>query len=163
LIEHGHERIGIIRPPLDWASTRDCTRGYQRALEEAGIEVNDSLHARTSGYTIEAGFEAANALISTPVHPTALYAVSDLLAIGAMQAIKARGMRIPHDIAVVGYNDIEIASIVDPPLTTVSASARKLGKEAMNMLQRLIRGEDVTQSPVVIETKLVVRSSCGFH
>ena len=163
LIEHGHERIGIISPPTEWASVGECTLGYRRALQQAGIEVDDSLLASTPEFTIEAGFEAAHELMEKGAAPTAIYAVSDVLAIGAMRAIKERGMQVPRDVGVVGYNDIELANLVDPPLTTVAAPARQLGVEAMSMLQRLIRGEEVTPNSVVLDTTLVVRRSCGFH
>ena len=163
LIEHGHERIGIISPPLEWASVRECHLGYRRALQQASVEVDESLLATTPDFTIEAGFEAAHDLMKQGAAITAIYAVQDALAIGAMRAIKERGMQVPQDVAVVGYNDIELATLVDPPLTTVKAPARQLGIEAMSMLQRLIRGEEVTPRSVVLDTSLVVRRSCGFH
>lgn len=163
LIEHGHERIGIIRPPIEWASVEECANGYRRALKMAGIEVDESLYAETLDFTVKAGFQAARTLIRKENAPTAIFAVSDILAIGAMRAVKEHGMLVPQDVGIVGYNDIMVANLVDPPLTTVAAPARRLGIEAMSMLQRLIHGDAVSPNRIVLDTNLVIRRSCGCH
>jgi LacI family repressor for deo operon, udp, cdd, tsx, nupC, and nupG len=93
--------------------------------------------------------------------PTAIFAVGDILAFGAMRAVKERGLRIPDDVALVGYNDVEMAAVVEPPLTTVAAPARDVGATAMHMLLRLVAGETVEQAQIVLPTQLVVRRSCG--
>jgi DNA-binding LacI/PurR family transcriptional regulator len=161
LVKHGHERIGLISPPTEWASVQECYLGYRRALQEVGLPFNESLHVMTQDFQIKSGFTAAQELVEMRDPPTAVFAVSDTLAIGAIQSFKDRGLEVMRDIAVVGYNDIELASLVDPPLTTVSAPAKQMGIEAMRMLQQLIRGEVVTPNRVILDTDLIIRRSCG--
>ncbi len=163
LIEHGHDRVGLLTCPLEWANVRECYLGYRRAMEEAGLSVDPALIATAPAFDIEAGHETARRLLERSDPPAAIYAIQDMLAIGAMQAIKERGLRVGADIAVAGYNDLPLAAIVDPPLTTVTAPVRQLGVEAMRILQRLIAGEEVKPKRIQLDTHLVIRSSCGCH
>jgi DNA-binding LacI/PurR family transcriptional regulator len=100
-------------------------------------------------------------LVNSALKPTAVFGVSDALAIGAMRAFKDRGYKVPEDIAVVGYNDLEIASLVEPPLTTVSAPIHDLGMKSMNMLLQLISSGQKKCENIILPTKLVIRRSCG--
>ena len=84
-----------------------------------------------------------------------------MLAVGAMQAAKERGLRIPEDITLVGFGDIQVARLLDPPLTTISLPAYEMGVAAMTLLQQLIAGEPVESQRITLETRLVVRASCG--
>jgi DNA-binding LacI/PurR family transcriptional regulator len=93
--------------------------------------------------------------------PSGIFGAADVLAIGAMQAIQARGKTIPDDVAVVGYNDIELAALVHPPLTTVSAPAYEMGMQAMTMLLQLHSGRSIEPKRIMLDTELVVRGSCG--
>jgi len=95
--------------------------------------------------------------------PTAIFAITDLMALGALQTLRGAGLRVPDDIALVGFNDIPLATLVDPPLTTVHAPAHELGATAMTLLQRLIAGEAPPDRTVVLPTTLIVRQSCGQH
>jgi len=161
LIEHGHHHIGLITCYLDSLTVRQCYQGYVRALRAAGIEERPDLIAIASSFTLEAGYEAAQELLDNSTLSTAIFAAGDLLAIGAMRAIKERGLRIPEDMALVGYNDLNISTLVEPPLTTVAAPIRELGATAMHTLRRLIAGDTVEERRTTLPTRLVVRSTCG--
>jgi len=161
IIEHGHRHIGLITCYLDSSTVRQCYQGYVHALEAEGIEERSDLIAIASSFTLEAGYEAAQELLETPTLSTAIFAAGDLLAIGAMQAIKERGLRIPEDMALVGYNDLNISTLVEPPLTTVAAPIRELGSTAMHVLRRLIAGDTVEEQRTTLPTRLVIRSTCG--
>ncbi len=163
LLQHGHRRIGLITYALDVANVRPVNAGYERALQEAGIQNDPGLVARVSAFGSAAGAEGARKLIELPQPPSALFAITDLMAVGAMQVVKAAGLRIPQDIALVGFNDIPLAALVDPPLTTVAAPAYEMGQAAMKMLQSLIAGRRPARRRVVLPTALVVRQSCGLH
>ena len=134
--------------------------------EDAGFYKNEGLKA---SHRILVGVASANAVISaaarsllaSPSPPTAIFAANDLMAIGVLRAAGELGRRVPDDLAVVGYDDIELASYTTPPLTTVSQSASEVGRAAVELL--LQRLADPGRPPVrrTLETRLVVRASCG--
>jgi len=161
LVEHGHRRVGFITGPLGWRNLRECYLGYQRALSSAGLDGDPDLVVEVPAFTIDWGCRAADKLLDQSSPPSAIFGAADILAIGAMQAIQARGMVVPDDVAVVGYNDIELAALVEPPLTTVSAPAYEMGVRAMTMLRHLHSGLPVQPRRVVLDTELIIRSSCG--
>lgn len=161
LIGHGHHRIGLITCYLDTPTVRQCFQGYAQALETTGLSVTQELISIASAFTVQAGYDAAQILLDQPVPPTAIFAAGDLLAVGAMQAIKERRLHIPDDVALVGYNDLDLATLVEPPLTTVAAPVYELGTTAMHMLKQLIVGEAVERQQVVLPTRLAIRRTCG--
>ncbi len=161
LIGHGHRHIGLITCYLDSPTVRQCFEGYAAALEAAGLRERPDLVAIASAFTFAAGYEAAQELLDGQILPTAIFAAGDMLAIGAMQAIQDRGLHTPTDIALIGYNDLDLATLVKPPLTTVAAPIRKLGATAMQMLQQLIAGELIEKPQITLPTTLVVRGTCG--
>jgi DNA-binding LacI/PurR family transcriptional regulator len=161
LLEHGHRRVGLITVAYDSANVLPVNAGYRRALREAGIDDDGSLIAAQFGFELDSGVEGARKLLALEQPPTAIFAISDLLAIGAMQAIKSLGLRVPQDISLAGFNDIPLAGMVDPPLTTVKAPAEAAGREAMKMLHQLIEGERPNKHCLLLPTVLVVRQSCG--
>jgi DNA-binding LacI/PurR family transcriptional regulator len=163
LIAHGHRRVGLIVFALDIPIVQSLHAGYQRALAEAGIELNPHLIAPVYGFMMDAGKGAAQALLRLPNPPTAILAISDLVAIGAMEAIRAAGLRVPEDIALASINDILLARRVDPPLTTVHMPAFEMGQAAMEMLKSLIAGDTPPQRSITVPTTLVIRQSCGEH
>jgi len=161
LIEHGHRRIGIISGPLALPNLMECYAGYKKALNTIGLPVDRALIAEVPEFTLEMGCQAADRLLSLSDPPTAIFGAADLLAIGAMQAARARSLRVPDDVAIVGYNDIELASLVEPPLTTARAPAYDMGVAAMVMLQPLMLRKNVAPRRVTFDTHLVIRRSCG--
>jgi DNA-binding LacI/PurR family transcriptional regulator len=161
LIEHGHRRIGLITVASDAENVTPINRGYEQALAESDIRIDPALIARVPGFDIAPGAEGARKLLALPDPPAAMFAIADMLALGAMQAIKQAGVRIPGDIALVGFNDIPAAALVEPALTSVAAPAVQLGREGMRMLQLLMAGERPPQRQKTLSTSLIVRESCG--
>lgn len=163
LMDHGHRRIGLITFTQELANIRPVDRGYRRALEEKGLHLDPSLVMRVPGFDLASGAEGARRLLALRERPTAIFAIADMLALGAIKAIKNAGLRIPQDLAIASFNDIPAAALVEPQLTTVAAPTVQLGKEAMKMLQVLIEGKEPPQREIVLPAHLIVRQSCGEH
>jgi DNA-binding LacI/PurR family transcriptional regulator len=162
LIAGGHHRIGFIsNAPLSYAGTQDRYAGYKQALSEHDLPLDREL-VRTAAFMPDSGRRAMRELLSVAEPPGAIFAASDVVALGAMTAIHDAGLRIPEDVAVVGFDDIFLAAHVWPPLTTVRVPAYGLGWTAAEILIRFIEGEEDVAS-VSLETELVVRKSCGAH
>jgi len=161
LVEHGHRRIGLITHALDSRNVTPLAAGFGLAHEEHGLQVDPALVVRVPGFDMASGAEGARKLLALKAPPTAVFAITDLLALGAMQTFKQVGLRIPGDIAVVGFNDIPAASLVEPALTTVAAPTVQVGREAMKILNLLIAGEHPPKRQVTLSTSLVIRESCG--
>ncbi|MDH7475733.1 MAG: LacI family DNA-binding transcriptional regulator [Anaerolineae bacterium] len=161
LIALGHQRIGLItNAPPQYTASRDRQRGYRLALEAHGIAYDPNL-VRYGNFREESGYEAMSQLLKLTERPTAMFVACDLVAFGAMEAIKEHGLAIPEDIALVGFDDVRLAPYVDPPLTTVRLPAYEQGRRAGDLLIRLIRGEKDMETQILLETELVVRESCG--
>ncbi len=159
--KHRYRRIGLITPPIAWQNVRDCYDGYRRALAEAGIEFDERLVAEVPFFTPENGYQGVKQLLALKSPPRAIFAVADILAVGAVQAIKEAGLRIPEDIAIAGYNNIEVTALMEPPLTTASVPTYEMGVAAMTMLNNLRTNRPVEKRRVVMSTELIVRRSCG--
>ncbi len=163
LVGLGHRRIGMItNASLAYTAARDRLAGYRQALEEAGLSFDEEL-VRYGDFREESGRVAMDQLLDLPDPPTAVFVASDLVAFGALVAIKGRGLRVPHDVAVVGFDDVQLAHYVDPPLTTVRLPAYKLGYGAAMLLTQLIGGRPVEKREILLQTELIVRQSCGAH
>jgi LacI family transcriptional regulator len=134
LIEQGHRGIATITGPLAWPHARDRLASYRVALRRAGLKADPALVARCRDWGLESGRKAAARLLETGQPFTAIFAHSDLLALGAITELRARGLRVPEDVAVVGYDDIPVASFVDPPLTTIRQPMRQVGARAVEIL-----------------------------
>lgn len=158
LIERGHRRIGIICPTLD--GTR-CL-GYRMALEQHGIAFDPNLVCQFFVHEpdgITQGAQAMARLLETADF-TACFITADVLVLGALQVLKARGIRVPQDIALVGFDDISFAALTDPPLTTISQLQQQMGEAAVEMLLTQIRdGSWATPIHRVFEHRLIVRES----
>lgn len=158
LISLGHRRIAMIKGPRRSPLTRDRVAGFHDALEAAGIPVDDSLLC-PGNFTPRAGFEAAGRLVNRNDPPSAIFCESDEMAIGAIQRIKQAGLRVPHDISVAGFDDIEFASYSDPPLTTIAQPAEAFGREAVARLVEVMEGKATPLSRTILPYKLIVRDS----
>lgn len=158
LLEGGRRRIAVITGPLDQTSALDRLHGYQDALDAAGAGAGMAAHG---GFTAEGGERAMRELLERRPHLDAVFAGSDLMASGALRALRAAGRRVPEDVAVVGYDDLEPAAWSDPPLTTVRQDVEGMGRMmAELLLRRLARaGDSPAPAPVVTPARLVVRAS----
>ena len=161
LINHGHHRIGLITFAGGRANVIPVIKGYTRALQEDGIAMDESLVARVPGFNMAEGELGVQQLLALGVPPTAIFTIADTLALGALKALKANGRQVPEDIALASVDDIAVAELVIPALTTVSLPSRQLGLEAMLMLQNLIDGKKLPVEQMILSTELVVRQSCG--
>jgi DNA-binding LacI/PurR family transcriptional regulator len=160
LIGLGQRRIAFIsNAPFSYSGAQERFAGYKQALTEHDIPLDESL-IQEGEFLPETGQAAMERVLALPERPTALFAASDVMAIGAMSAIQAAGLRIPDDMAVVGFDDIFLAAHTQPPLTTVRVPAYGLGWTAAEVLISLIEGEEEV-SAVMLETELVIRDSCG--
>ncbi len=161
LISLGHRRIGLVtNAPLSYISSRERYRGYQDSLMAAELFYDPAL-VQEGYFTSDSGYAAMNALLDLAKKPTAVFVASDVVAFGAMQAIKDRGLEIPADMALVGFDDVSIAKYVEPPLTTVQLPAYDLGWKAGEMALQLVDQEEPVTRSQLLATELVIRESCG--
>lgn len=159
LIELGHTRIAMItNAPLQYTSAQQRRAGYEKALQDAGLALDPNL-LREGNFTPASGLEAMNELLKLSPRPTAVFVASDVVTMGAIQAIKRADLNIPRDIALVGFDDIPMAAYYNPPLTTIRLPAYGLGWAASDLLVRLIQGEHMDQEGIFLESKLIIRSS----
>jgi DNA-binding LacI/PurR family transcriptional regulator len=156
LIERGHHHIGILSGPTYWPSNRRRVQGYSRALSEAGLP-NPTVYADLT--TIESGAEAFEKLLAQVPDITAICAVNDSMAIGAIRAARAHGMNTPEHLSVVGFDDIDWAAHNDPPLTTVHIPKRQMGAEAARRLLALSADSNLAPTDLIIAVQLIERAS----
>ncbi len=159
LLRLGHSRIAFIGPhthPVE----RDRLAGYKDALRAAGLRPEPALLG-DGGLSAEGGAAAAASLLRRRVRFSAVVACNDLMAIGAMEELRAKGRRLPEDVAVVGFDDITFASLVEPQLTTVAQPKYRMGRLAMERMMELLNGGDRRPRRLVLDPALVVRASCG--
>lgn len=161
LLNLGHGRIALItNASTDFTAASDRLRGYRAALEEAGLAYDERL-VRLGDFNPQSGYDQMSSLLDEGSPPTAVFVASDVVGFGAMACIRARGLQIPQDIAIVGFDDVPFAQYFDPPLTTVHLPAVGLARSSIELLFRLIRGEAPVQKHILLGTHLVVRRSCG--
>lgn len=158
LLALGHTRIGVISGLRDNPHTIDRLEGYRQSLAQAGIAFRKELIAE-GDFTMWSGQNAAKAFFQLPERPTALCCMNDEMAIGAIQTLKAEGLRVPDDMSVTGFDDINYAKYWDPGLTTIAQPAEEIGRIAMDTLLRIIEGEDLSQEEIVLPTEFIVRMS----
>jgi LacI family transcriptional regulator len=158
LIELGHTRIGFVGATVGYPFGRETRDGYRRALADAGLSPDPALE-RLVPIDAERAREAADALLSLAEAPSAIFAVTDLLALGIIAAAQERGLAIPQDLSVVGMDDIELAALTTPPLTTVRVAKEEMGRRAAQVLLDLVRGREVSPRVVVLPNDLVVRGT----
>jgi LacI family transcriptional regulator len=161
-VEHllglGHRRIAAITGPRGWSATEERLRGYRGALAAAGVMPDPRLEIE-SDFHATGGLAVADALLDLDQPPTAIFAFNDMLAIGVMQAARRRGILVPEELSVVGFDDTFEAAIVTPPLTTVRQPLAEMGRMAVALLVRLLQNQRIEALHVELETRLVVRES----
>jgi len=160
LLKLGHRRIGCIAGPLGLSSARERVQGYRRALAEAGVTVDDRL-IRGADFTSAGGLAAMTSLLDSARRPTAVFASNDLMAIGAICAAAQRGLRIPQDVSVVGFDDIALAAHSNPPLTSVVQPKHQTGQLAAQLLLERIADPSRALQRTILQPSLLVRQSSG--
>jgi len=161
LIELGHRHIAAITGPLYMVAGMDRRDGYKQALAEAAIPIRPELIFEAD-FTQAGGYAAMHEVLQLPERPTAIFAGSDVMAAGALCAIHEAGLRVPQDLSLVSFDDLPLASILTPPLTTVHQPLHELGMAAADLLLNRLESPDEHQpSHVRLPTHLVVRESSG--
>ncbi|MEJ5253069.1 MAG: GntR family transcriptional regulator [Chthonomonadetes bacterium] len=165
LLELGHRRIGVISARKATTCT-ERLRGYQQALEEFGVPFDPELIAHAIGKRRDGwdeylyqGRVQTEALLKLPNPPTALFAMNDLLAVGALRYLRERGIAVPEEMALIGYDGIELSELVSPSLTTVKQQSLRMGAEAVRLLVRRIRNPEQPAQHVVLPVDLHIRAS----
>ena len=160
LIELGHRRIGCISGPSHLTPSADRTIGYRKAMEDAGLHAPEELILR-GDFHPESGRVATAALLALPEPPTAIFACNDLMALGALRAAAEAGFRVPEDLSIVGFDDIELASYTTPPLTTIAQPKVDIGHRAAQLLVERIAEKNSPHCREVLPTALIMRESTG--
>ena len=161
LIKLGHKRIAHITGPKNIILCRDRLKGYLQAMKDYRLKIDQSLILEGDFY-YKTGYNLMLKLISIDNPPTAIFAQNDEMAIGVIKAIKESNLKVPEDIAVVGFDDIKMASICEPSLTTISQPTFKIGQRAMNLLIKILNKKIIKKRNYILENKLIIRESCGF-
>jgi LacI family transcriptional regulator len=161
LLDLGHREIAIIKGPTGNVDAKERLRGYRRALTKAGITPLPSYEIQ-GDFTELSGHRCAEALSRLTPRPTAVFTANDCMAIGLLSGLHDRGITVPNDLAVVGFDDITMARYLSPPLTTVHVDTFALGQcAAQLLLSRLWSSDPTSCSQEILPATLVVRSSCG--
>ncbi|HEY1574839.1 MAG TPA: LacI family DNA-binding transcriptional regulator [Pseudonocardiaceae bacterium] len=160
LLSLGHTRIGMLTGRADLQSARLREEGFRQALASAGVPVDESL-VEPGAYDAGVSADSAIRLLSRPDRPTAIFAANDITAIATVETAHTLGLRVPDDLSVVGFDNVPESALTSPPLTTVHQPIREMGQSAIDMLIRLIRGDDSEPVHLTLTTSLVVRRSTG--
>jgi DNA-binding LacI/PurR family transcriptional regulator len=163
LIDLGHERIALLQGPRKYKTLVERREGYLRALDQAGQSPDPRLMVKPLHGSSRKGYRETQSLLALPRAdwPTAIVAISDKTALGALDALKEAGLRVPDDMALVGFDDIAESAHVTPALTTVRLPGQAIGEVAVQRLAALIDGAAVLPSKTVLYTELIVRESSG--
>lgn len=158
LIRLGFQRIGTVTGPLNTGAARNRLEGYRDALREGSLTLDDTIVV-SGNYDEASGYAAMKQLITQRVD--AVFCGSDMIASGVLRALLDSGLRVPDDVAVVGFDDMPFAATTNPPLTTVHQPIDELGRTAAELLIGLIEGEPLQPKQIVLKAHLIIRSSCG--
>ncbi|TDN40952.1 substrate-binding domain-containing protein [Haemophilus haemolyticus] len=158
MVDAGHQKIGIITGNLRKSVAKNRLQGYKKALSEANIVLNPDWIVE-SHFDFEGGIVGAQKLLALSDRPTAIFCCSDTIAIGAYQAIQNQGLRIPQDISIMGYDDIELARYLFPSLSTISQPKAELGKLAVETLLQRIQEPNENYRTLVLEPTCILRES----
>jgi LacI family transcriptional regulator, galactose operon repressor len=160
LLALGHRRIAALTGVAEWLATTERLNGYHSAHAAAGVLADPALTVEAD-FSIEGGEAAAATLLDLPSPPTAIFAFNDNMAVGALRVARERGLRVPEDLSVAGFDDSEQAAIVTPALTTVRQPLAEMGRMAVSLLIRLLDGHQVDALHVELATELIERGSTG--
>ena len=165
LIDLGHEKISLISGATDNPIVKNRLAGFNAALEQAGIHYSDQSMKRLlredDFSNAGVGERAMQSLLDSGEDFTAVFVFGDMFAAEAMRAIQQRGLNVPNDYAVIGFDGAEYGRLLNPSLTTVKQPYREIGQKAVQMLKQLIAGEALPKNRVWIEPQLIIRESCG--
>lgn len=159
----GHKHIGYVTSQMDRPSRRSIYRGYVEAMEEAGLEpvmvesADEDVY--NSLYEFDIGKKLTSQLLNIANPPSAIFACNDVMAFGVINELTRRGIQVPQDISVIGFDGIEYGQMIQPPLTTIKQPDYEMGKMACNMLMEMLKGDEGPMFDVMLQPKLLERSS----
>lgn len=159
LVDLGHQRIAYINGIESWLESQNRLAGYHDVLTEHGLPVDETL-IRPGDWGVDSGYQAAQDLLALAQPPTAIFAANDLMAMGVIYAIKDAGLRVPDDVALIGYDDRDFAEWIRPALTTIRMPSYEMGQAAARLLLEQFAGEEL-EDATQIPGKLIIRQSCG--
>lgn len=158
LIKKGHKRIAFINGFLHKSPAQGRLEGYKKALKEHGIPLDDMM-VSVGDIDVEDGYERTKQMLEKNLDFTAIFAYNDMMAFGAMQVIKEKGLRIPEDIGLVGYDDIPFSSLISPSLSTIRLKKQELGAESVKLLLSRINGSREKMKKIMLNVELIVRGT----
>lgn len=160
LIENGHKNIAFIGGEISHPSIMERLQGYKLALESAKLKSNDQVVITNDDYlSRQNGCSAAEILLNRRKDVTAIFAANDTTAIGVMQCLNNKGIKVPDDISVIGFDDLQADLLLDPPLTTISVPKLDMGTEAIQLLLGIINKENIKARKILVPVKLIIRES----
>ena len=159
LIDCNHRKIAHITGDIEKFSAIERIKGYKKALEDANIPIKDNFIVK-SKFLEESGYESAKELLSNDDKPTAIFASNDKIAIGAIKAIQEAGLRVPQDICIIGFDDIEECKYINTPLTTIKMDLEKMAEVSTDAIITSIEGEENVYTDYTIGVDLIERKTC---
>jgi LacI family transcriptional regulator len=160
LIQQNHKNIGFVAGDIDHPSISDRFRGYKMAMDHAGLYYSDLNFVIDENYTArENGYNAVKKLLEINKSITAIFACNDAMAIGVMQFLKEKGISIPEEISVIGFDDVEADLSLDPPLSTVRVPKYEMGIEVMKLMAEMLKDKNVTKKKILVPVELIDRGS----
>ncbi|GAB3453916.1 LacI family DNA-binding transcriptional regulator [Massilia terrae] len=160
LVDLGHRRIGFVRGNAYTGQSDLRERGYMSALSDAGIELDPAL-VYQGDFSQQSGFDGARELLALDAPPTAIFAANDGMALGVLNAIREKNLRIPEDISVIGFDDIPTAAMTQPPLTTLRHPFGEMAQAAVQELTRRIQGQPGRRQRIEFPSEFIIRASTG--
>jgi len=161
LLRLGHRQIGFVDGPVSLSTTRERRAGYEQALRDAGLPVSRDLITSADFSHQAGGQDAVSELLNAPKKPSAIFVVTNNMALGVLEALQQRGIDVPADMAVVGFGDTPSAALLRSPLTVVAQPAREIGTTGARLLLERLQNLDRPRRSIVLDTQLIVRESCG--
>ena len=159
LIKLGHKRIGFITGSMDLGCSKDRLEGYRSALRMYHVdEIPELIYE--GNFFQQDGYTGALTLLDLPEPPTAIFASNDVMAMGVLDAVRNKGLRVPEDISVIGFDDIPQASLIKPGLTTINQPLEKMGRVATQILLDMLENQGKEPKRIELPTSLVIRESC---
>jgi DNA-binding LacI/PurR family transcriptional regulator len=159
LIRMGHTRLGIISGPQNIYPYRERVRGFKKAIEVHNIETH--LTVLEGGQNLEDGYQSTERLMTSPMPPTAIFATSDMIAFGVLDAARRYGWHIPGELSVIGFDNIYFSRLSRVPLTTIDAQVKKLGEQSVQLLLDKIQKKERCLQQILLQPSLIVRDSCS--
>ncbi|WP_419890751.1 LacI family DNA-binding transcriptional regulator [Paenibacillus xylanexedens] len=160
LLELGHTRVAVLSEPSKVSSSQERVRGFRETLIKAGYTLEPN-QIRESAADLSSAKKEALLLLGEKDHPTGLFCCNDIQAIGALQAAKELGLRVPEDVSIIGFDNTILASVTSPPLTTVAQPIEELGHRAVDLLIEELKDERKEPQKIVLKPELVIRESAG--